>query len=182
MIKTHRIIAKRCPFPQSLTGFGRNRVAFTHSIQHRNNDFMSRAIELAKYAESIGEVPIGAVLVFENQIIGEGWNQPIASCDATAHAEIIALREGCKKMKNYRLPNTLLYVTLEPCMMCVGAMIHARIEHCIFGAFDPKSGAAGSVNNIFEAKGINHHVKVTGGILADECGALLKKFFKTKRF
>lgn len=143
--------------------------------------FMHRAIELAKYAESFGEVPIGAVLVFENQIIAEGWNQPISSHDPTAHAEIIALRNGAKKMQNYRLPNTTLYVTLEPCLMCAGAMIHARVHQCLFGAFDSKAGAAGSIYNVFELKTLNHRVEIQGGILANECETLLKKFFQSKR-
>jgi tRNA(adenine34) deaminase len=132
---------------------------------------MRRAIQLAQQAESMGEVPIGAVLVFENEIIAEGWNQPISSTDPTAHAEIIALRHGAKKMKNYRLPGSTLYVTLEPCIMCAGAMIHARVQRCVFGAFDFKTGA----------KAMNHRVEVIGGILSEECGNLLKDFFKTKR-
>lgn len=146
-----------------------------------HHDFMRHAIQLAKHAESMGEVPIGAVLVFENEIIGEGWNQPISSIDPTAHAEIIALRQGAEKMKNYRLPGTTLYVTLEPCIMCAGAMIHARIDRCVFGAFDFKTGAAVTVDHIFESKAINHRVEITGGILAEECGQLLKDFFQAKR-
>lgn len=142
---------------------------------------MRRALALAIKAQEMNEVPVGAVVVQDNQIIGEGWNQPIGVCDPTGHAEIIALRAAAKYVSNYRLINCSLYVTLEPCMMCAGAIIHARIQNLIFGAFDPKSGVAGSTINLFTTSHINHHVQVEGGILATECGAILKDFFQQKR-
>lgn len=133
--------------------------------------WMQQALKLAEFAASKDEVPIGAVLVLDNQIIGEGWNQPIATNDPTAHAEIIALRQGAQKINNYRLINTTLYVTLEPCTMCIGAMIHARIKRLVFGAYDSKN-----TGSRFPA-GINY----TGGILQQECSDLLIGFFKNRR-
>jgi tRNA(adenine34) deaminase len=129
--------------------------------------FMQRALELARHAESAGEVPIGAVLVLNNEIIGEGWNQPITSRDPTAHAEIVALREAAKNIANYRLVDTTLYVTLEPCPMCRGALVHARVARVVCGATNPKDP--------------NHIVNYESGVLADECGALLTEFFQKKR-
>jgi tRNA(adenine34) deaminase len=143
--------------------------------------WMRQAILLANKAESLDEVPVGAVLVHENKIIGEGWNQPIGLNDPTAHAEIMALRAGALTVKNYRLVDTTLYVTLEPCAMCVGAIIHARVKRVVFGASDPKTGAAGSVFPLLNDDKFNHKVEVTGGVLADECGGLLKRFFGKKR-
>ncbi len=143
--------------------------------------YMQRAIALAKEAQSKGEVPVGALLVLNNEIIAEGFNCPIGTNDPSAHAEMMALRRAAEKLKNYRLPDITLYVTLEPCVMCVGAMIHARIKRCVFGAYDKKSGAAGSVLNIFDEKAFNHHVMVEGGLLEDACGEVLSIFFKSRR-
>lgn len=143
--------------------------------------FMQQAIQLAKKAEQHQEVPIGAVLTNNNEIIGEGWNQPISSNDPSAHAEIIALREGAQKINNYRLLDTTLYVTLEPCIMCIGAIVHARVKRVVFGAFDPKAGGVESVFNMKEDKLLNHRVVYEGGILKEECGNLLKEFFKSRR-
>jgi tRNA(adenine34) deaminase len=143
--------------------------------------FMQHALELAEYAKKQGEVPVGAVLVLNDEIVGEGWNCPISNEDPTGHAEIIALRKAAKKMGNYRLIDATLYVTLEPCIMCVGAMIHARIKRCVFGASDPKTGAAGGVTNIFAEKWLNHKVIVEGGLLAQESSKLLKDFFQARR-
>lgn len=140
-----------------------------------------KALALAKHAEKKGEVPVGAVLVLDNQSIGRGFNQPITKNDPTAHAEIIALREGAKTIGNYRLLNTTLYVTLEPCAMCVGAMLHARIKRLVFGAHDPKTGAIESIVRLLDEKKLNHHISYTGGILATECGRLLSTFFKERR-
>ena len=143
--------------------------------------FMRRALELAQRAQSEGEVPVGAVVVLDEKIIGEGWNRPISASDPTAHAEVQAMRAAASKVKNYRLLGATLYVTLEPCAMCVGAMFHARIRRVVFGAADPKTGAAGSTVNLFEEKRLNHHALVQGGVLAAECGALLSGFFASRR-
>lgn len=143
--------------------------------------WMQHAITLAQRAETENEVPIGALVVLENQIIGEGWNQSITLGDPTAHAEVIALRNAAQKIGNYRLLNTTLYVTLEPCVMCAGAIMHARIQRLVFGATDPKAGAIKSIFNILEEKQLNHHVLWEEGICAEQCGALLKNFFKIRR-
>ncbi len=143
--------------------------------------YMQHALTLAQQADHVNEVPVGAVLVYHDQIIGEGYNQPISTNDPTAHAEIIALRAGAKQLNNYRLLDTTLYVTLEPCIMCAGAMVHARIKHLVFGAFDPKSGAISSVNQILTAPGLNHRVSYQGGVLAQECATLLQQFFQRRR-
>jgi len=143
--------------------------------------FMHRALELARHAEEAGEVPVGAVVVLNNEIIGEGWNQPIVSHDPTAHAEIVALRAAAQRVKNYRLPDAVLYVTLEPCAMCAGAIVHARVARVVYGAADPKTGAAGSVFNLLETSTLNHRAQVTGGVLKDECGTMLRKFFESRR-
>lgn len=143
--------------------------------------FMRRALELARRAGSEGEVPVGAVVVLDEEIVGEGWNRPIAAADATSHAETEALRAACRRQGNYRLSGATLYVTLEPCTMCVGAMFHARIARVVFGAEDPKTGAAGSVIDLFREKRLNHHAVVEGGVLGEECGALLREFFAAKR-
>lgn len=142
---------------------------------------MRHALFLAERAGAEGEVPVGAVLIKDGQIIGEGWNRPIASHDPTAHAEIMALRAGAQTIGNYRLADTTLYVTLEPCVMCAGAIIHARVARLVYGADDPKTGAVKSVAEIFNMPTHNHRVSVTGGVLASECGALLSTFFKTRR-
>ncbi len=147
----------------------------------QDQHWMNHALKLAEQAELLGEVPVGAVLVLNNQMIGEGWNQPIRSSDPTAHAEILALRNGAKRVGNYRLPASTLYVTLEPCAMCAGAMIHARIARVVFGASDPKTGAAGSLMNLLQDERLNHRVDCVGGVMADHCGALLRNFFQRKR-
>jgi len=143
--------------------------------------YMQFAIEQAKLAEKIGEVPVGAVLVQNDQLIASAHNQPISNNDPTAHAEIQLLRVAGKKLNNYRLPNTTLYVTLEPCAMCLGAMIHARISKIVFGAFDEKTGVCGSCDDLSSSNCFNHSIKISGGILANDCKELLQQFFKRKR-
>jgi len=147
----------------------------------RDLDFMARALELAREAAVAGEVPVGAVIVKDDEIVAEGWNRPIGTCDPTAHAEIIALRAAGTALGTYRLTDTTLYVTLEPCAMCAGAMVHARVRRLVFGATDPRAGAAGSVFNVAHNPALNHRMEVSGGILADECGALLRDFFAARR-
>ncbi|MGV6809354.1 MAG: tRNA adenosine(34) deaminase TadA [bacterium] len=146
-----------------------------------HEDWMREALDLARQAAACGEVPVGAILVHDEQIIGAGWNQVISLHDPSAHAEIMALRAAGQNVENYRHPNTRLYVTLEPCTMCAGALIHARIDTVIFGAYDAKTGMAGSVNNVFAEAHHNHHPTIIGGILADECGTLLSDFFRQRR-
>ncbi|MGA7800970.1 MAG: tRNA adenosine(34) deaminase TadA [Gammaproteobacteria bacterium] len=143
--------------------------------------WIRHALTLAQRAADAGEVPVGAVVVKDGLLLGEGWNRPISGHDASAHAEIVALRDAGERAGNYRLPGTTLYVTLEPCMMCAGALVHARVERVVFGAFDPKSGAVGSVWNALDAPGLNHRVQWQGGVLAPECGALLQGFFAARR-
>jgi len=143
--------------------------------------FMRRALELAQRAQEEGEVPVGAVVVLEEKILGEGWNRPIAAADPTAHAEIQAMRAASAALSNYRLTGATLYVTLEPCIMCVGAMFHARIGRVVFGASDPKTGAAGSIVDLFKNEKLNHQAQIHGGVLASECGALLSRFFASRR-
>ena len=143
--------------------------------------WMRYAIELAKQGQAKHEVPVGAVIIKDNKIVGEGFNQPIGLHDPSAHAEMVALRAAGKTLSNYRLLDTTLYVTLEPCVMCAGAIIHARVARVVFGATDPKAGAAGSVLDVFANPKINHHVNVEGGLLSTECGELLTQFFKSRR-
>ena len=143
--------------------------------------WMEKALELARKAEQAGEVPVGAVIVKDNQLIAEGWNQPITSHDATSHAEIMAMREAGKKLNNYRLINTVMYVTLEPCSMCVGAMIHARIAKVVYGASEPRTGALGSAINLLDSMHHNHLFDVTAGVKSDESRAILQEFFRSKR-
>jgi tRNA(adenine34) deaminase len=143
---------------------------------------MRRALELAVCAEAEGEVPVGAVLVGpDGEVLAEGWNRPIASSDPTGHAEIRVLRAAGEAIGNYRLPGTTLYVTLEPCPMCAGALVHARVARLVYGAADPRAGAAGSVFDLLQAPQLNHRVEVTGGVLSDACGALLRSFFQRRR-
>lgn len=146
-----------------------------------DEDWMQVALEQARIAGACGEVPVGAVVVCDGEIIGRGFNQPIRTYDPSAHAEMMALRDAAQHLKNYRLPGCELYVTLEPCTMCCGAIMHARIQRVVFGASDPKTGAIGSVINLFDEARLNHHAKTTGGVLADECGALLSSFFAARR-
>lgn len=143
--------------------------------------FMTRALELARAAEAAGEVPVGALIVKEGAIIAEGWNRPISACDPTAHAEIVAMREAARALQSYRLLDTTLYVTLEPCAMCAGAMVHARVRRLVFAATDPRAGAAGSIFNIVQHAALNHRLEVTGGVLAAQCSAELRKFFAARR-
>jgi tRNA(adenine34) deaminase len=143
--------------------------------------WMRHALRLAQHAESLGEVPIGAVLVKDNQCLAEGWNSPIANNDATAHAEINALREAGKHISNYRLVDTCLYVTLEPCVMCMGAIIHARVKRLVFGAYDPKRGAVCNALSLADADFLNHAVSWQGGVLEAECSEVLKDFFSKRR-
>jgi tRNA(adenine34) deaminase len=143
--------------------------------------FMRLALEQAQQAWDLGEVPVGAVVVRDGEVIAVGCNQPIGKHDPTAHAEIVALRAAAEKLGNYRLPGCELYVTLEPCVMCAGAMMHARLAKVVFGAADPKTGACGSVVNLFEQEQLNHHTAIEGGVMADECGAMLKGFFAARR-
>jgi tRNA(adenine34) deaminase len=143
--------------------------------------WMRRALELAQRAAEAGEVPVGAVLVQGDGVVGEGWNRPISLCDPTAHAEIIALRAAAARIGNYRLVDSTLYVTLEPCPMCAGAMVHARVARVVYGAADPRAGAAGTVFDLLRSTVLNHRAEVTGGILAEECGTLLREFFRARR-
>ena len=143
--------------------------------------YMREALALAGIAEAHGEVPVGAVVVSDGAIIGRGYNQPITSHDPSAHAEIIALRDAASRSGNYRLTGCELYVTLEPCVMCAGAIMHARIARLVIGAADPKTGACGSVVNLFSAASLNHHATVASGVLAAECGARLSAFFSQRR-
>ncbi|WOA52692.1 tRNA adenosine(34) deaminase TadA [Dickeya solani] len=143
--------------------------------------WMRHALTLAQRAWDAGEVPVGAVLVRGDKIIGEGWNRPISRNDPTAHAEIMALQQGGQALQNYRLLDTTLYITLEPCVMCAGAMIHSRINRLVYGAADAKTGAAGSLVDILRHPGMNHHIAITDGVLADECSELLSRFFRMRR-
>lgn len=143
--------------------------------------FMSRALALAQQAANMGEVPVGAVLVLDNQIIGEGYNQPIISHDPTAHAEIVAIRQAAQHLQNYRLENTILYVTLEPCTMCVGALVHARIAKVIFATTEPKAGSLVSARKQLETGYYNHLFSFEGGLLADEASKQLSDFFRGRR-
>ena len=143
--------------------------------------YMQLALEQARHAWDLGEVPVGAVVVKDGEVIAVGYNQPIGRHDPTAHAEVMALRAAAEKLGNYRLPGCELYVTLEPCVMCSGAMLHARLARVVYGAGDPKTGACGSVLNLFEQPALNHQTAIVGGVLADECGAFLKRFFVERR-
>ena len=143
--------------------------------------FMREALSLARAAECLGEVPVGAVVVWNGEILGRGFNSPIGESDQTAHAEIAALRDAARNLGNYRLPGCELFVTLEPCAMCAGAILHARIARVVYGARDPKTGVHGSVVDLFGVERLNHHTTITGGILADECSAVLSAFFAERR-
>jgi len=143
--------------------------------------FMRRAIALAQRAAAAGEVPVGAVLVREGVVVGEGWNHPVGGRDASSHAEVEAIRAANRAVQNYRVPGSTLYVTLEPCVMCIGAMFHARVARVVYGAPDPKTGAAGSVIDLFGEPRLNHHATVEGGVLAEQCSTLLREFFAARR-
>lgn len=143
--------------------------------------WMAEALKLAQRAAEAGEVPVGALLVRDNQLVGQGWNQPLGSCDPTAHAEIVALRDAARQLNNYRLPNTTLYVTIEPCTMCIGAMIHARVGRLVYGAEEPRAGAVVSQLRLTECSHYNHKIEVVGGVMAQKCGELVSEFFRAKR-
>jgi tRNA(adenine34) deaminase len=143
--------------------------------------FMRRAIELAREAEAAGEVPVGAVIVRDGEIVAEGFNRPISTHDPTAHAEMVALRAAAARLDNYRLLGTTLYVTLEPCAMCAGAMVHARVQRLVYAATDPRAGAAGSVFNVVQNPALNHRLEIEPGVLAEECGTMLREFFVARR-
>lgn len=146
-----------------------------------DESYMQEALRLARLAADEGEVPVGAVVVHEGVIVGRGYNRPIFASDPTAHAEVIALREAAAALRNYRLVGCTLYVTLEPCIMCVGAIVHARIARLVFGAADPKTGACGSVVNLIAEPRLSHHTTASSGVLADESGRLLRDFFAGRR-
>jgi tRNA(adenine34) deaminase len=143
--------------------------------------FMARALELAHEAEAAGEVPVGAVVVKDRRIIGEGSNRPISTHDPTAHAEIIAIRQAAQALGSYRLLGATLYVTLEPCAMCAGAMVHARVKRLVYASSDPRAGASGSIFNVTQHPALNHRIDCEGGLMAEECGPLLRGFFERKR-
>ena len=149
--------------------------------QENHEYWMKQALELAARAEQLGDVPVGALLIHGGQVIGEGWNRSISDHDSSAHAEIVAIREAGSKMENYRLPGTTLYVTLEPCQMCVGAMIHARIERLVYAATDPKTGALGGAFDVQKMHAHNHVLDVQGGVLAEQAGEMLRSFFRRRR-
>ncbi|MFZ0468303.1 MAG: tRNA adenosine(34) deaminase TadA [Thiogranum sp.] len=146
-----------------------------------DRQWMQHALQLAARGEAEDEVPVGCVIVQDGRILGEGWNRPISSNDPTAHAEVVALRDAAQRLGNYRLTGATLYVTLEPCLMCAGAMIHARIGRLVFGAPDPRRGAVNSTTHAFETQGLNHRVDIRGGVLEDECAGRLRAFFRTRR-
>jgi tRNA(adenine34) deaminase len=146
-----------------------------------DTDFMQLALAQARHAWTLGEVPVGAVVVKDGEVVAVGYNQPIGRHDPTAHAEIVALRAAAEKLGNYRLPGCELFVTLEPCAMCSGAMMHARLARVVYGAADPKTGACGSVLNLFAQEQLNHHTELVGGVLADEASAMLRGFFAERR-
>ncbi len=150
-------------------------------MNNRDIGFMRIALELAGQAQEAGEVPVGAVVVKNGVIVGRGYNRPISAADPTAHAEVMALRDAAQYLRNYRLIDCTLYVTLEPCAMCVGAIFHARIARLVYGASDPKTGACGSVIDLPAELRLNHHMQVTGKVLAEEGGARLKQFFAARR-
>jgi len=149
--------------------------------QQHDQKWMTYAMSLADKAESLGEIPVGAVIVKDNEIVAEGWNLSIINHDACAHAEIMAIQSAGQKIQNYRLIDCTLYVTLEPCAMCAGALVHARVKRLVYGAGDYKTGAAGSVFNLVQSEQLNHQLEVTAGIFADQCAAKISAFFKRRR-
>ncbi len=159
-----------------------NGLTQTLNADETDKYWMARALKLAQHAENLGEVPVGAILVLENEMIAEAWNQPIQACDPTAHAEIVALRQGALQLQNYRLVNTTLYVTLEPCLMCMGALMHSRVKRVVFGAFDPKAGGCTSVEGAFmKGRAFHNQLLIEGGLLAEASAALLQNFFRIRR-
>jgi tRNA(adenine34) deaminase len=155
--------------------------AVSKSMAVTDAGYMRLALELASRAQAAGEVPVGAVVVLDGEIIGRGFNAPISRHDPSAHAEMMALRDAAHNIGNYRLAGCELFVTLEPCLMCAGAIMHARIARLVYGASDPKTGACGSVVDAFAEQRLNHHTEVTGGVLAEECGLMLSNFFALRR-
>jgi len=150
--------------------------------QHiEDQGWMAYALELAERAAALGEVPVGAVLVKDGEVIGEGWNQPISGHDPTAHAEIMALRDAARRVENYRLVGSTLYITIEPCTMCAGAIVHSRVERVVFGATEPKAGVAISNGNVFDQPWMNHVVRYEGGVLAEQCSQRISAFFQFRR-
>lgn len=143
--------------------------------------WMAHCLALAKEADKLGEVPVAAAVVKDDQLVADAYNQPISGCDPSAHAEILALRRAASQMKNYRLPGCTLYVTVEPCSMCAGALVHARIQHLVFGAAEPRAGAVVSQQRLLDYDWLNHRVTYRGGVLADECGRLMSEFFASRR-
>lgn len=152
-----------------------------NAFSETDKSMMREALHLAQKALSAGEVPVGAVVVKDGEIVGRGWNKPISNNDPTAHAEVTAMRDAGMRLDNYRLPGCTLYVTLEPCVMCAGAIMHARISRVVYGARDPKTGVCGSVINLFGESRLNHHAEVKGGLMAEACSACLSEFFKARR-
>lgn len=150
-------------------------------MNNEDEKFMQRALELAKLGEQAGEVPVGCVIVKDGEIVGEGYNHPITAHDPTAHAEIGAMRQAAQRLGNYRLVDTTLYVTLEPCTMCAGAMVHARVKRLVFGATEPRTGAVGSVYDIVRDERLNHRLEVTAGVLGEESAEMLRRFFRSRR-
>tara|TARA_B100000315_G_scaffold254348_1_gene295202 strand:+ start:868 stop:1323 length:456 start_codon:yes stop_codon:yes gene_type:complete len=150
-------------------------------VQPQDERWMMVALQLAKRAAGHDEVPVGAVLVLDDQAVGEGYNCTITDSDPTAHAEIAALRDGASKLGNYRLPGTTLYATVEPCTMCAGAIVHARVARLVYGAGEPKAGAVSSRTNVLDHPAMNHRVQVTGGVLGEQCASVISAFFKEKR-
>ena len=146
-----------------------------------DEQFMREALALAKCAAEAGEVPVGAVLVRDGAVVGRGYNQPVSGRDPTAHAEVVALRDAAERIGNYRLGECEMFVTLEPCAMCAGAIMHARVGRIVYGAADPKSGACGSVVDLFAENRLNHHATITGGVMAEEAAGLLREFFAARR-
>jgi tRNA(adenine34) deaminase len=150
-------------------------------MEKQDEYWMQLALEQAQLAAAAGEVPVGAVLVKNDELVAAGFNQPIRSCDPTAHAEIIALRTAARKFSNYRLPETTLYVTIEPCAMCAGALVHARVRRLVFGAVEPRAGAIVSTQQLLDAPQFNHRVAYQGGVLAEQCGEVMQRFFRQRR-
>lgn len=150
-------------------------------MNDQDHIWMEQTLKLAQQAAAEGEVPVGAVVVINDERIGAGYNRSISLCDPTAHAEILALREAANYLNNYRLVDATLYVTLEPCAMCAGAIVHARIKRLVYGASDPRAGACGSVYNLVQSEHLNHQVEITAGVLSDACGELLRNFFRARR-
>jgi len=153
----------------------------TVEFNQRDIHWMQYALELARQAASEHEVPVGAVIVRDDQVLGEGYNHPIAACDPTSHAEIVALRQACANERNYRIPGSTLYVTVEPCTMCAGAILHARVDRVVFGATEPKAGALVSAQRFFDQPFVNYSVQYQGGCLAEECSQLMSGFFELRR-